>query len=258
VGVYSQPVERYKLFNIQPLYSETAPNGNLRYYSGIYNTIPLASKAKKMIIDIGIKDAFVVAYYNGKRISMNEASRLEMQGPSVFSRAANLNALPTFNGSGSKENKNTGEDIPKNSNESGLSSALPESNPKVETVVETVVDTPLKETEKSEIVTNTVAKVIPMIIDSGIVFKVQIGAFNDEVPLEIANKFLKIAKKGIRNYTEANGLTIYSVGTYRSYEEASASKTEVVSEAGIVDAFIVAFKDGVKISVEEAKTSLNK
>jgi hypothetical protein len=207
-----------------------------------------------MIIDIGIKDAFVVAYYNGKRISMNEASRLEMQGPSVFSRAANLNALPTFNGSDSKENKNTGEGIPKNSNESGLSSALPESNPKVETVV----DTPLKETEKSEIVTNTVAKVIPMIIDSGIVFKVQIGAFKDEVPLEIANKFLKIAKKGIRNYTEANGLTIYSVGTYRSYEEASASKTEVVSEAGIVDAFIVAFKDGVKISVEEAKTSLNK
>ncbi|MGZ4159056.1 MAG: SPOR domain-containing protein, partial [Bacteroidia bacterium] len=99
---------------------------------------------------------------------------------------------------------------------------------------------------------------IPMPIDSGVVFKVQIGAFKDEVPLDMANKFLKIAKKGIHNYNDENGLTIYSVGVFKTYDEAAQVKSEVAKEADINDAFIVAYKDGVKISVEDAKALINK
>ena len=95
-----------------------------------------------------------------------------------------------------------------------------------------------------------------MPIDSGIVFKVQIGAFKDEVPLDMANKFLKIAKKGIRNYNDENGLTIYSVGVFKTYDEAAKVKGDVATEAAINDAFIVAYKDGVKISVEDDARSL--
>lgn len=260
VGVYSQPVEAIKLFNVQPLYSETTPNGNLRYNSGIYNNIPRASAAKRMIIDIGIKDAFVTAYYNGKRISMNEASKLEKQGASVFSIAANMNGLPTFNGGDSKQNKNVDQDIPKNVFTTEQNTAIPETNQKVVTeIIPPAKETLAPKIEKDSAVKDlTPFKVIPMTIDSGIVFKVQIGAFKNEVPLEIANKFFKIAKKGIRNYTDADGLTIYSVEPYRTYEEASASKAEIVENAGIVDAFIVAYKDGVKISVEEAKVYIKK
>jgi cell division protein FtsN len=96
-----------------------------------------------------------------------------------------------------------------------------------------------------------------MPVEDGIVFRVQIGAFRDEVPLEIANKFLKITKKGIKNYKDDNGLTIYSVGSYRNYEDAAAAKAEVIAE-GINDAFIVAYQNGKKISMDEAKELMKK
>jgi hypothetical protein len=96
-----------------------------------------------------------------------------------------------------------------------------------------------------------------MLVDSGVVFKVQIGAFKDEVPIDIANKFLKIAGKGIKNYKDETGLTIYTVGTFKTYDDAVKVKGEVTAE-GITDAFIVAYNDGKKISVDEANQLINK
>jgi hypothetical protein len=270
IGVFSQPPIASKLHNVQPIYSETAPNGNLRYNVGIYNNVGRATEAKNMIIDAGMKDAFITAYSNGKRISMPEAAQLEKDGTSVFSTASNMNVLPTFSGAAPKQTP-VETTTPKNV-------VTPVTTPKVETekpatheqptttTTEPVTtEKPKPETTTTEtthvataVVTPIVKTNIPMPIDSGIVFKVQIGAFKDEVPLYMANKFLKIAKKGIHNYNDENGLTIYSVGVFRAYDEANKVKGEVATEADINDAFIVAYKDGVKISVEDAKTLINK
>ena len=38
---------------------------------------------------------------------------------------------------------------------------------------------------------------------------------------------MRIAKKGVHNYTE-NDLTIYYVGSYRGYDEANKIKTEII------------------------------
>ena len=51
-----------------------APNGLYRYTAGIYNNIDKILKDRKRVADeIGIKDAFISAYLNGKRITFNEA-----------------------------------------------------------------------------------------------------------------------------------------------------------------------------------------
>ncbi|RMG75932.1 MAG: hypothetical protein D6707_12815, partial [Bacteroidetes bacterium] len=76
VGVYSKPVPASKLYNISPLNSEVTENGYIRYSSGIYTDINQATAAKNKIVDIGISDAFVTAYFNGKRISIAEAKKL--------------------------------------------------------------------------------------------------------------------------------------------------------------------------------------
>ena len=94
-------------------------------------------------------------------------------------------------------------------------------------------------------------------IESGVIYKVQIGAFSNEVPLQVANKFLSIASEGIKNYKDEKGLTIYTIGSFKTYDEAAASKVKVAG-AGIPDAFIVAYNNGKKISLDEAKTLLNK
>lgn len=213
VGVFSQPVLASKLYSMSPLYSEKAPNGFLRYYTGTYTSITRAGEAKEMVVDIGIKDAFVTAYYNGKRVSMEAAQKYEAQG-SAFPKGLEVNKLPSFKA------VNKPVVSPRN------------------TTAETIRSNPLPS-------------------GPGIVYKVQIGAFYEEVPLDMANKFLKIAKKGIRNYKDNNGLTIYTVGDSKTYDEANALKAQVIAEAELTDAFVVAYRDGKKIPVEEAKQSKN-
>lgn len=233
VGVFSQPISAARLYNMKPLYTETASNGNLRYYTGIYKSVSRATEAKEMVNDVGIKDAFVTAYYKGKRISMSEAKQYETQGDGVFSTGPDLNKLPVF----SSEQKTN----------------LPERTAAIETKQPSAnKEEPNTNTATTPVINTTANQNSSALSDSGIVFKVQIGAFNEEVPLDIANKFIKIASRGIKNYKDNNGLTVYTVGNLKTYEEAIILKADVAAES-LTDAFIVAYRDGVKIPVEEAR-----
>jgi hypothetical protein len=83
-------------------------------------------------------------------------------------------------------------------------------------------------------------------------FKVQIGAFKEEVPVEIASKFIKLSSKGIAHFVTPEGLTIYTVGNFSNVNEANLLRTEVVN-SGLPDAFVVAFDAaGAKINLEQA------
>ena len=82
IGVYSKPVKASLLYNIQPLNSQLTENGKIRYTTGIYCNVEDATKRKDEIVQIGITDAFVTAYYNGVRISLTEANTLIQQNGS--------------------------------------------------------------------------------------------------------------------------------------------------------------------------------
>lgn len=212
VGVYSKPVKAGQLFNITPLYYELNQKGQYRYTSGIFNDIKEASKAKNIIVEIGVSDAFVSAYINGKRIPMEQAAAMEaQQGKSVFAQVAGMNVQP--------------KTIP-------LAGAI-EQRSKITQETKTVIEPPAN---------NVVAN---------IVYKVQLGAFKNEVPVEIMNKYLTIADKGIANF-KSGDLTIYTVGNYKDAATAESVKAEVIAK-GITDAFVIALNNGEKISLEEAK-----
>ncbi len=76
VGVYSNPVTLSNIFDITPLNSDLLPNGLIKYTSGIFDDPQVAEQWKQKIITKGVSDAFVTAYYNGKRIDLNRASQI--------------------------------------------------------------------------------------------------------------------------------------------------------------------------------------
>ncbi len=85
VGVYSKPVSAAQLFNLSPLNSELTPNGLIRYTTGSYPDVQTAVSRKDEVREIGVKDAFVTAYFNGKRISLAAATdTLRKYGTSIL------------------------------------------------------------------------------------------------------------------------------------------------------------------------------
>jgi hypothetical protein len=87
VGVYSRPVPLDKLFNITPLNSELTETQKVRYTTGLYLDVESARVRKEEAVVLGVKDAFITAYLNGKRIPMREATALlEKFGPEILAK----------------------------------------------------------------------------------------------------------------------------------------------------------------------------
>ncbi len=90
VGLYSKPVTSSAIYNLSPLNSELMDNGQVKYTSGIFDNLDLASNWKDNVVERGVQDAFVTAYYNGKRISISKSKEL-LQGDDEV--AVNLDEL---------------------------------------------------------------------------------------------------------------------------------------------------------------------
>ncbi|MCI5058461.1 MAG: hypothetical protein MRY83_20280 [Flavobacteriales bacterium] len=84
IGVYTRPASLSELYNINPVVSAKTENGMIRYSSGTYNAFSVANQAKTEIRAKGIRDAFVTAYFNGKRISVAEAKNLVNNGTPTY------------------------------------------------------------------------------------------------------------------------------------------------------------------------------
>ena len=76
VGVYSKPVPLGRIFNLNPLNSERTETAKVRYTTGVFLDQEKARIRKDETVVLGVKDAFVTAYLNGKRIPMREANAL--------------------------------------------------------------------------------------------------------------------------------------------------------------------------------------
>ena len=198
IGVYKNAVTAQDLKNLSPIYEEHA-YGFIRYTTGKYNDFKKADIEKNRIIQLGITDAFVSAYYNGKRLSVADALKIGIQ------------------------NKGT--------NSEQIEVKYPEQQ-----------------------INNN--KSINIIKDS-VIFKVQIGSFKEQVPIAKVARYLEIAANyGLNQDKDENGIIIYSIGKFKSYDEAIKMR-DVVINNGEKDAFVVAYSGKQKISVNDAKKTLN-
>jgi hypothetical protein len=253
VGVFSQAMSSETFNNAKPLFSENIEGGKVRYNVGIYDNLLRASEAKAILVEAGLTNAFVTAFFNDKRIPVSEAKRYEANGTAKFPVSPVLNVLPVL----------------------GTELQVKESKQPVNTLEKTTApelktnksfDSPIKLSKPNTPIANpkpilsiTYAAVgssseknRKQMLDN-VAFKVQIGAYREQVPVEQANLFFKLSDKDFNYYKDANGVTIYTAGNFKTYEEAVKLKADLLQNYGISGAFIVAYKDGKKAPLSEIK-----
>lgn len=97
VGAFSKPIAKTGVFNISPLVTKYV-NGLYKYTTGIYKSVQNADGRKMEVRAKGIPDAFVIAYYNGERVTLIEASKIiQEQGEGAFARKAEGSNTETVN-----------------------------------------------------------------------------------------------------------------------------------------------------------------
>ena len=80
VGAFRKPIAVDKFREFTPVSGEVLQNGLTCYLAGYFNNKINALTARKSIRNLGYADAFIVAYCDGKRISLFEAAELERSG----------------------------------------------------------------------------------------------------------------------------------------------------------------------------------
>ena len=103
---------------------------------------------------------------------------------------------------------------------------------------------------------NTTVPASPSKMWSKIEYKVQLGAYRTEEKLkdDQANKF-----KNVKGVVPVNDgwMTLLTSGNFSNYPEAARYRN-YINELGFEDAFIIVFKNGVKISTKEAEKYTSK
>ena len=89
--------------------------------------------------------------------------------------------------------------------------------------------------------------------ESDLIYKIQIGAYSRGLPAYIKRLYDKLSLiRKIENYTDENGIVVYTTGNLTNLEDAIKMQNQVRQE-GVEDAFVVPYFNGKRISLKEAK-----
>lgn len=88
---------------------------------------------------------------------------------------------------------------------------------------------------------------------SGITYRIQLGAYSRGIPNSQKAIFNKISiLRKVENYTDENGVVVYTTGNLTNYDDAVEMQKQVKQE-GIKDPIIAAYLNGKRITLEKAK-----
>ena len=252
IGAFSKPLLKENALNISPLVVSRV-NNLYKYSTGEFNTIELAARRKAELIDDGIlTDAFIIAYNNGRSISLQQANSanpdrvVEYENPTIY-----YIDFGTY-----------GSDIPVDLN--GTSLKLRDFNVKSRSrfggsqffskKYNSLTDAQIAlNSISSDVVSNS--KIIKSTRDDfsfNYEYKIEIGVFNDLTD-ELQSKFDKLKALDIKG-TEVNGVTTYYSKSRDDYESATTDLNACKSQ-NLENSKIVVFKDGILTKIEETLNS---
>lgn len=219
VGAFAKPIPEDLFKEFTPVTGEKLDNGITRYLAGYFGNKQRVLDAQQDIRALGYKDAFVVAYCDGKRISLAEARQLEEQGLCKPMRQDSI-VMEVI--------QNTIAQLP------------------ADTIAKYKTEPKVSDYNKAPGAVSAIA--IEEI--KGLFYTVQVGVYNRPATKEQLHDIDPLVTRRLEN-----GQIRYSTGTFRSVDEARPKKTDVI-EKGVSDAFITAYYNGERISLQEAKRLL--
>ena len=219
VGAFAKPIREDLFKEFTPVTGEKLDNGITRYLAGYFGNRQKVLGAQQDIRALGYKDAFVVAYCDGKRISLAEARQLEEQGLCKPMRQDSI-VMEVI--------QNTIAQLP------------------LDTIAKYKAEPKVSDYNKAPGAVTAIA--IEEI--KGLFYTVQVGVYNRPATKEQLHDINPLVTRRLEN-----GQIRYSTGTFRSVDEARPKKAEAV-EKGVSDAFITAYFNGERISLQEAKKLL--
>ncbi len=235
VGAFRRPVREDVYREFTPVSGQQLNNGLIVYMAGYFNNSNDAVSAQKSIRSIGYSDAFIVSYCNDERLPYWKGKEYERNGECLASARNEPIAINSSN-----ENNNSDENAKGNgvSNESEVNTTiLSEKDNSSQENVMTSINSNIEQHG------NNVVRTINV---KGLFYSVQVGAFNRKIRGSELSQIEEL------NYYLASGLYRYSSGKFDSIEKARDRQKAVVS-LGISDAFIVAYYNGERISIQKSR-----
>ncbi|MDD2305860.1 MAG: hypothetical protein PHP53_14255 [Prolixibacteraceae bacterium] len=88
---------------------------------------------------------------------------------------------------------------------------------------------------------------------TSVTYKIQVGAFKGKLPDTAAKSIKKLGMlRKVENYKDEKGVTVYTTGSLKRYQEALTLQSQVKLE-GIKNASIAAYNNGKRITLDEAR-----
>ncbi len=205
VGVYRERISSERLYNLTPLFYDEYSPRLIRHIFGKYYDLNTAIAEQNKIRQLGITDAFVIAYSNGEKINVNQARTL-LDNIDISQRTEMQYEIP-------------------------------------QKTQEVINHQPIVREEAKKVQEET----------PKITYFIQIGAFRTEPNSIIKDFFTKL--KGNKNLYRHhnNDIIVFRIGSFDKFEDAS-NKLISVKNSGVTDAFIVAFNNGKRVDIAEAKS----
>lgn len=227
VGAFRNPIPQEHFKEFAPVMGQRLDNGITRYRAGIFRKYKEAIVARNGIRDKGYSDAFVVAYLNGEKLTGTQAEQILAQAR----LAENFTA-----GDEQALSQTKGVDI---------------GDPVPVTTTYTPGESTLAQPRSDYYNDPEAAEAVQVEVVSGLFFTVQVGVYSKPVRLsELYNL------SNLNSELTANGMIRYTTGRFASISDAGQMKQNAIN-AGVEDAFITAYNNGVRINLQEASSLLN-
>ena len=100
IGVYNKPIsEKEKFPGLTEISTSISPKKQIRYATGIFSDLNRAKTRKNEAVAKGISDAFIVAYYQGERITIAQATELLSKNESILYSGSHQSTNSSYNNS---------------------------------------------------------------------------------------------------------------------------------------------------------------